>query len=264
MKTINIELGRHLKNIRVITLADYHTGSPNCNVELIKREIEFIKNNEDVFVLVNGDLIDNVTRTSLGDVYTQVLSPMQQMQTVIDMLTPIKHKILCLTSGNHEDRSYKTDGVDLMRIVAKELGLEDRYSNTSCVLFIRFGQTFRKETSGSGKNRMVCYTMYVTHGSGGGGSIGSKSNRASALQGIIDTDIYVISHMHTPNAFKEAYHRVDTRNSAVTIVDKLFVITGAKLDWNGSYADKKSLKPSALVNPIINLNGSRKEFSATL
>lgn len=266
MKCINVNLGRDLKEIKLITVADYHNGSPQCNTELIEKEINFIKNNENVFAIVNGDLIENATKSSVGDVFTQKLSPMEQLKKIIELLTPIKDKIICITSGNHEDRSYKNEGIDLMCIVARELGLEDRYCNASCLVFLRFGQqsNSHKETNGSGKIRKLCYTIYVTHGSGGGGTIGAKSNRASSLQSIIDADIYVISHMHTPNAFKEGYHRVDTRNSAVSLVDKLFVISGAKLEWNNSYAEKKSLKPSSLVNPVIHLNGTRKEFFATL
>lgn len=266
MKTININLGRELSNVKIITVADYHTGSPQSDENLIKKELEYVQNNKDVYAIINGDLIDNATKTSVGDVYTQNLSPMQQLEKIVSMLRPIKDKILCITSGNHEDRSYKNEGIDMMKIVASELGLQDRYSNASCVLFLRFGEMSegRKETNGSGMPRQVCYTIYVTHGSGGGGSIGSKSNRVSSLQGIIDTDIYIISHMHTPNVFKEAYHRVDTRNSFVSLVDKLFVITGGKVKWNDSYAEKKSLKPTSLVNPIIHLNGKKKEFTAVL
>ena len=264
MKTINIELSRELEDLKLVTVADYHCGSSQCQMSLIKDELEYIKNNDNVYAIVNGDLLENATRSSLGDVYTQRISPMEQLNKIIEMLKPIKDKILCLTSGNHEDRSYRTEGIDLMKIVSRELGLSDRYSNGSCLLFIRFGELTLKETKNKDKKRMVCYTAYVTHGSGGGGKIGSKSNRASELQNIIDADIYIISHMHTPNAFKEGYYRVDTRNSVVSFVDKLFVISGAKLDWNNSYAEKKSLKPSSLVNPIITLDGRKKWFTASL
>ena len=266
MKTININLSRELNNVEIITIADWHIGNPTCNYQLIQQEIDYIKNNENVYAILNGDILENITKTSLGDIYTQKMSPMEQLHKAIELLTPIKDKILCVTSGNHCDRSYRTDGVDLMRIVTRELGIEHKYSNASCTLFIRLGETERnvKETNGSGKRRQICYTVYVVHGSSGGGTIGAKSNAVSRLQSIIDTDIYVMSHLHSPNTFKESYHRVDVRNNTVQLVDKLFVITGAKVDWNGSYAEKKSLKPSSLVNPIIHLNGKRKEFTATL
>lgn len=266
MKSIKINLSRDLDNIQIITVADYHVGNPTCNYDLINKEIEYIKNNDNVYAIVNGDLIENALKTSLGDVYSQKLSPIQQVEKIIEMLKPIKDKILCMTSGNHEFRSYRNDGLDIMRLVARELELEDRYSMGSCLLFLRFGEIAIqvKETNGSGKRRQMCYTLYVTHGSGGGGLIGNKSNTASKLQHIIDADIYVVSHMHVPNVFKEAYHRVDVRNNTIALVDKLFVISGAKLEWGNSYAEMKSLKPSSLVNPIIHLNGKKKEFTATL
>ena len=266
MKTIKLDLSRELDNLKIVTIADYHIGSPTCNYNLIDKEIEYVKNNDNVYAIVNGDLIENALKTSLGDVYSQKLSPIQQVEKIIELLRPIKDKILCMTSGNHEFRSYRNDGLDIMRLVARELNLEDKYSIGSCVIFLRFGEMARntKETNGSGKPRKVCYTLYVTHGSGGGGLIGNKSNTASKLQNIVDTDIYVVSHMHVPNVFKEAYHRVDVRNNTIALVDKLFVISGAKLEWDNSYAEMKSLRPSSLVNPIIHLNGKKKEFTATL
>ena len=266
MKVINVNLSRDLKNIKIITVADWHIGNPTCNYQLIEEELNYIKTNEDVYVILNGDILENITKTSLGDIYTQQMSPMEQLHKAVELLYPIKDKILCITSGNHCDRSYKTDGVDLMRVVARELGIEDKYSNASCVLFVRLGESEKnlKETNGSGKRRQICYTLYVVHGLSGGGSIGAKSNTVAKLQGIIDTDIYVMSHLHSPNTFKESYYRVDTRNNTVALVDKLFVISGAKLDWNGSYAEKKSIKPSSLVNPIITLDGRKKHFTAHL
>lgn len=266
MKTININLGRELDSIKIVTVCDYHIGNPTCSYDLIKQELDYIKNNENVYAILNGDIIENITRSSIGDIYTQKMSPMEQVRVALELLRPIKDKILCITTGNHEMRSYKTEGIDLMRLIACELEIEDRYSSASCLLFLRFGeqQNGKKESNGSGKPRQVCYTLYATHGASGGGNIGSKANAVSKLQGIIDADIYVMSHLHSPITFKEAYHRVDVRNSTVQLVDKLFLIAGAKVEWNESYAEIKSLKPSSLVNPIIHLNGGKKEFTATL
>lgn len=140
MKSIKINLSRDLDNIQIITVADYHVGNPTCNYDLINKEIEYIKNNDNVYAIVNGDLIENALKTSLGDVYSQKLSPIQQVEKIIEMLRPIKDKILCMTSGNHEFRSYRNDGLDIMRLVARELELEDRYSMGSCLLFLRFGE----------------------------------------------------------------------------------------------------------------------------
>ncbi len=261
MKTIKIDLDRNIDFLEIVPIADAHIGDELCNIDLLKQEIDYVKNNKNAYAILNGDLINNATKNSVSDIYAEQLSPMKQLNLAIELLEPIKDKILCITSGNHEDRTYKTDGIDLSFILTKELNLQDRYSNSSALLFIRFGEINIPETNGSGNNRKVCYTMYVTHGSGGGGKIGSKANRVSDLSSIVDADIYVSSHFHTPIAFKEAYHRTDVRNSKVALVDKLFVITSSFLNYGG-YSEKFNFKPCSNDNPHILLSGVQKQFTS--
>lgn len=263
MKTIRIDLERNFQYIEIVPIADAHIGDALCDMELLKREIEYVKNNENAYAILNGDLMNNAIKSSVSDIYNERLSPMKQLEMATALLRPITHKILCVTSGNHEDRTYKTDGIDLTRLLCRELGLEDRYSNASVLLFIRFGELRAQETNGSGKNRKVCYTVYVTHGAGGGGRTGSKANRASSLSSIIDSDIYITSHFHTPIAFKESYHRTDVRNSTVSLVDKLFVVTSSFLNYGG-YGEKFCFAPTSKDNPHILLDGTRKYFTATV
>lgn len=263
MKTIRIDLERNLNYLEIVPIADAHIGDPLSDMDLLKREIEYVKNNDNAYAILNGDLINNAIKTSVSDVYSERLTPMQQLELAARLLKPISNKILCVTSGNHEDRTYKTDGIDLTKVLCRELGVEDRYSNASALLFIRFGELKTQETNGSGKNRKVCYTVYVTHGSGGGGRTGSKANRASNLASIIDSDIYITSHFHTPIAFKESYHRTDVRNSTVSLVDKLFVVTSSFLNYGG-YGEKFCFAPTSKDNPHILLDGSRKYFTATV
>lgn len=263
MKTIKVDLDRDIQFLELVPIADAHIGDSLCDMELLRREIEYVRTNRNAYAILNGDLLNNAIKTSVSDIYSEVLSPMQQLEVAVNLLTPIKDKILCVTSGNHEDRSYKTDGIDLTRLLCREMGLEDKYSNASALLFIRFGELKQTETNGSGKNRKVCYTVYVTHGSGGGGKTGSKANRASNLASIIDADIYITSHFHTPIAFKESYHRTDVRNSTVSLVDKLFIVTSSFLNYGG-YGEKFSFRPSSKDNPHIYLLGNRKYFSASV
>lgn len=263
MKTIKVDLDRACQMIELVPIADAHIGDPLCDMELLKREIDYVKNNTNAYAVLNGDLLNNAIKSSVSDVYAERVSPMDQLKIAVELITPIKDKILCVTSGNHEDRSYKTDGIDLTYLLCRQLGLESKYSNSSCLLFIRFGELKSFETNGSGKNRKVCYTVYVTHGSGGGSKTGSKANRASDLAGIVDSDIYITSHFHTPIAFKEAFHRTDVRNSTVAMVDKLFVVTSSFLNYGG-YGEKYHFKPTSKDNPHILLSGTRKQFTAKI
>ena len=142
--------------------------------------------------------------------------------------------------------------------MAKQMGLDDKYTPTSATIFIRFG-----DGGHSTRYRKVCYTIYVLHGSGGGRKEGAKAIRLADMASIIDTDIYIHSHTHLPMVMKQAFHRIDNKNSAVALVDKMFVNTAANLKYGG-YGEAGAFKPASTDTPVIYLSGSKKYFEAKL
>ena len=265
MKPIKATLSRELDRLEIVPLADLHLGDALCDINLIKQKIEYIKNNENVYCLLNGDILNNSTKTSVGDVYSETLTPMAQLKRAVSLFEPIKDKILCVTNGNHEARTWKSDGIDLMSILCSQLGIEDRYANESALLFLRFGKQTRgrKENNGSGKVRMVGYILHITHGSGGGRKEGGKANRLADMASIVDADIYIHSHTHLPMIMKQAFYRTDIKNSYVALVDKLFVNTAAMLNYGG-YGEMYEFKPASKDTPHIFLSGKKKQFTAKL
>lgn len=265
MKVIKIDLPREFSSVEIHTFADEHIGDEHSDLKRLLNRIEYVKNTPNAYCILNGDIIDNATKTSIGDTYTQVFNPMEQLSKAVEIFEPIKDKILCITHGNHENRTYKKEGINLSCLMAKQLGLGDKYTSTSAVLFIRLGTQSRgqKETNGSGKIRRVCYTLYVLHGSGGGRKEGAKAIRLADMASIVDTDIYIHSHTHLPMVMKQAFHRIDTTNSSIALVDKLFVNTAANLTYGG-YGEAGEFKPSSTDTPVIYLNGSKKYFEAKL
>ena len=264
MTTIKIDLPRELDSIELHTFADEHIGDEHSDIKRVMERIEYVKNTPNAYCIMNGDIMDNATKTSIGDTYTQVFNPMEQLAKAVELFEPIKDKILCITHGNHENRTYKKEGINLSRLIANQLGLADRYTPTSAVLFIRVGESTRfTESKGSGKKRQICYTVYVMHGSGGGRKEGAKAIRLADMACIIDTDIYIHSHTHLPMIMKQGYHRIDLPNSGVQLVTKLFVNTAANLDYGG-YGEAQAFKPSSKDTPVIYLSGTRKAFEAKL
>ena len=258
MKIIKINLPRELSSIELHVFADEHIGDEHSDVKRVMERIEYVKNTPNAYCILNGDIIDNATKTSIGDTYTQVFNPMEQLAKAVELFAPIKDKILCITHGNHENRTYKKEGINLSRLIANQLGLEDRYTPTSAVLFIRVG------TGGShNHNRPVCYTIYVTHGSGGGRKEGAKAIRLADMASIIDTDIYIHSHTHLPMIMKQAFHRIDTTNNSIALVTKLFVNTAANLTYGG-YGEAQEFKPTSNDTPVIYMSGTKKSFEARL
>ena len=257
MKVIKIDLPKELRSVEIHTFADEHIGDEYSDLKRVLSRIEYVKNTPNAYCILNGDIIDNATKTSIGDTYTQVFNPMEQLAKAVEIFEPIKDKILCITHGNHENRTYKKEGINLSYLMANQLGLADRYTPTSAIVFVRLGADTHRP------GRKVRYTIYVLHGSGGGRKEGAKAIRLADLAGIIDTDIYIHSHTHLPMIMKQAFHRVDNNNSTVALVDKLFVNTAANLKYGG-YGEAGAFKPSSTDTPVIYLNGNKKYFEAKL
>ena len=258
MKVIKIDLPKELSSVELHTFADEHLGDEHSDLKRLLARIEYVKNTPNAYCILNGDIIDNATKTSIGDTYTQVFNPMEQLAKATEIFEPIRDKILCITHGNHENRTYKKEGINLSCLMAKQLGLSDKYTPTSAVLFLRFG-TGSPHTH----SRKIRYTVYVLHGSGGGRKEGAKAIRLADMASIIDTDIYIHSHTHLPMVMKQAFHRIDNKNSCVALVDKLFVNTAANLTYGG-YGEAGEFKPSSKDTPIIYLSGTKKYFEAKL
>lgn len=256
MKIIKIELPKELSSIELHTFADEHIGDEHSDLKRVLSRIEYVKNTPNAYCILNGDIIDNATKTSIGDTYTQVFNPMEQLAKAVEIFEPIRDKIICITHGNHENRTYKKEGINISCLMAKQLGLEDRYTPTSATIFIRLGENTLR-------HRKFRYTVYVLHGSGGGRKEGAKAIRLADMASIIDTDIYIHSHTHLPMVMKQAFHRVDNNNSTVALVDKLFVNTAANLKYGG-YGEAGAFKPSSTDTPVIYLSGTKKYFEAKL
>jgi predicted MPP superfamily phosphohydrolase len=256
MHTVKIELPKELKQIEIHTLADLHMGDSFCDHIEIQRQIKAIKDTPNAYCILNGDLMNNATKTSISDSYAENLTPMQQIGQAVELLTPIKDKIFSIQSGNHEKRTYNKEGIDLTEIVARELRLTDRYSKTGNLIFIRFGWD-------TNHCRKQWYSIYANHGSGGGRKEGAKAIRLADMASIVDADVYIHSHTHLPMIMKQGFFRVNTAASVVTNVTKLFVNTSSTLEYGG-YGEGYEFKPNSKDTPIIYLDGTRKRADARL
>lgn len=251
MKPIKIDLPSDLEKIEIHPLADLHIGDHCCEYRRIQAELEYIKNTPGCYCLLDGDLMDTAIASSVGDTYGANLQPKEQLEHCVKLFEPLKDKILAVVGGNHENRIYKESGIDITQLMCSELGIADRYSSTTALLFVRLG------TDTGDTRRKVRYSIYMTHGSGGGRKEGGKINRLADLAGIVDADIYVMAHVHQPASFRNRFYRSDTINSKVHQVEHLFVNTAAWLGYGG-YGDKAGFKPASTINPVIYLDGTKK------
>lgn len=264
MESISVNLGREKDHVRIAIIGDAHIGDPNANERLLRERVSYIEKNDDMYVMLLGDLMNNATKGSVSDVYGENLTPMQALQRLVEIFDPIRNRIIVMTDGNHEARSYKEVGVDLTYILACELGIKDRYIPDAALAFVTFGELAngKKESNGSGNVRQMTYSIYASHGRGGGGTVGSKMNALEKLASICDADVYCHAHSHLPGVFKESFFRTDIRARKAMQVEKLFVNSNAYLNYGG-YGKASNFRPASLAMPVIWLSGTQREMYGT-
>lgn len=259
MKVIKHRLG-DFRQIEILPLADLHIGDIHSDGKKIAEWLEYIEKTPNCFTILNGDLMDTAIKTSVGDTYGATLRPMEQLQQCVKLFGKIasEGKILACCGGNHEARIYRNDGLDVTQMLCNQLSVGDLYSPESALIFVQFG-----EQDSDHHHWPMLYSLYCVHGSGGGRKESSKVGRLVELASIIDADIYIHSHVHTPAVVRNAYYRVDTRRCTTSKVDKLFVNTSSSLQYGG-YGEAASFKPNSLETPMIILDGHKRGMRAVL
>lgn len=246
----------------VYCLSDLHIGDERSCTDVVAQRIKQVEEDPFGVCILNGDIMNTATKTSVSDIYSERLSPMQQIEAAVKMLEPIKDKVIAATSGNHEARIYRTDGIDTMRFVCRELGIEDKYHPDGVLVFLRFGRR-RSRVYHNDKNPRQWYSIYATHGSGGGRKEGAKAIRLADMASIVDADVYLHGHTHLPMVMKSSFYRADSSNCCAKLVEKLFVNTAAALEYGG-YGQAQEFKPASLSNPVVHLTAAYKKATATL
>ena len=263
MRCLRIERPREWKDARLYVIADEHIGDPHHDAVALEEKINAIRNDDRAMVIVNGDILNCALRNSVSDVYGEKMTLGEQIEYVTKLLEPIKDKIIAGTIGNHEYRAYKEAGIDIVKVIFANLGIVDRYLCEGGLIFIRMGQN---GTNRHGRKNppKLWYSVYVTHGSGGGGRReGGKINSLVELASTADADIYIHAHTHTPMIVRKCYYRADPYNCTGVMVDRLFVNTAASLSYGG-YGQMFGYAPSSKKSPVITLNGEKKAAYASL
>lgn len=247
MTEITINLGTKTNAIEIVPLGDLHIGDSCCNIEKIKETINYIKNTKNCYCILNGDLMNNALKTSKSDLYLETMTIEQQQDLLVELLMPIKDKILIMAQGNHEYRSSVLCGTDPLRFVARSLDLlsKGRYTDNSYVLTLQFGK--RNGMS----NITNSYVVFGIHGaSGGGRRAGSTANALEEMNKIIpNADLYLHSHTHTTMNYPDSIFVYNNSSKKLERHYRTYFNTNSFLEYGG-YGERKGYKPTD-TNPSV-------------
>jgi len=237
-------------------LSDIHMQSPECDTELLKRDLSLI--DDKTYIIGNGDWFDAIVLTDPR--YSKV-SDKTHTDAIInecifelrDLFEPYKDRLVGCGIGNHCWTFNKRAGVDPIGILCNLLGEEGKpikHLGYSAYLRLRF------EHESGGQIKTIYY--YQHHGWGAGSTTeGYNITKYAKHSRNWKADIHAYGHVHE-RAFKELPPRISMQPIACQWkTDKEYlVLTGSYLktlnkEVHPTYAEVKGINPSPLGCSIV-------------
>lgn len=245
MEVLHYRFDPELRWLGIVPIADIHVGDPAFREDMFTAALRWIDANRDwVRIVLNGDVLNAATKRSKSDVYTSRMSPQEELDWAVETLYPFRDLILCVNSGNHEERISRDVGIDVSKELAERLGVP--YSGSGALLVLNVGKNRHSKPES--------YTVYVTHGFGGGRRVGSKANNLEMVPLAVEgADLYIWGHVHQAIYFANRTYRADARGRKALDRHRHHIISCSFLDYG--YAERLGLVPSPFVLPVALLCG---------
>ena len=177
--------------VTIVVTSDWHIGEKSCDMEALKRDVDKWLNTDDLFVIINGDLIENGTG-SIGtqSATEQIISPEMQHRVAAQIVKELSDndKLITITSGNHEQRSERVLFETFRQIVG----------DTNAAIFGNKG-VVSLEIISNNSPPSVIYDIFVGHKMPGMTANNPFGAHMRMLKTYDIVDISLIGHVHNWN-----------------------------------------------------------------
>lgn len=228
------------RTIKVWAVADVHIGARECDLDGFRAFLSKIAQDADSYLVICGDVLNNCTRSSVSDIWSETMPPSAQIELSAELLEPVKDRILGCVGGNHERRSVRETDLNPLYDVFVLLGKRELFRENFC--FVRVNMQH-----GNTRNH---YGLLLIHGK-------STAKRAKFDLAVEGVDAIVGAHLHTPETRKGG-KLVFTKSNRVVV--KPFVsLTATSWLQYGGYAASSLLLPQATSDPqclVLEWSGS--------
>lgn len=236
----------------IIPVGDVHLAAREHCRKAWDEFCSTVMSRKNVYLIIGGDMMNNALKTSVSNIYEDVMSPSEEKAQLVTQLTPLKDRILCGVQGNHERRTIRDADQDPLYDIFCKMDIEDRYRQNAAFMKLHFGN--------QENHKNPTYTFAVVHGNGSSIYTVSSAAKAERFGMSIDgIDCLVSFHTHKPIDAPIGKLVVDRQNNCVSVKPWRLVVAPSWLDYS-AYAIQKLLTPTARVNQEIWLRGSEKEL----
>ena len=245
-QTLEIKKGKDYAE--VVFFGDVHRGYPTCLLEKAKEMLDYCLCKQ-IYVMLMGDLMEAGLKSSIGSsIYEQILHPQEQYESIVEMLEPLARKGLLLGSlrGNHEDRIFKDTGINIMKVICRDLKIPYLGDAAWQVWYV-------------GKRAYKVYTLH--------GTSGARFNytKVKALEDVARNvapaaHIVAMGHVHETLTWAEQFQDISLKRKKVVQPKRFLVLTGHYLGYDKSYAQKKGFGLGKTGSPKIKLYVDRHDI----
>lgn len=228
---------------------DIHAGVKSCDFEKFREDVEEVRKTPNMYAFLGGDMCDFISpddkrfdAKSLTHESIMELNdlPLKMARQVIDVLMPIKHKLIFGLEGNHEKTLHDKKNIDIASYICTALKIPNLGYTGIC----RLNFTMPGEHS---KNVL----LYVSHGFGSSLKFGGKMNRLIDCIQMIEADIYWMGHNHGKGvAMADRLYLSAKGIPRVFAHHKVCVLGGTYLKTmckgNSSYGERRGYVPAPI------------------
>jgi hypothetical protein len=230
-------------------MGDIHAGARACDVDRLDADIDRIRHDREARVILMGDLADCIKRSDKRfdpeAMWPWLLERSDiaaaQVDWLLERLSPIKGKIMCAVSGNHEDHIRMDWEQDIHDRIRVGLGVP----SMGYYGIVRVSAR-RKDNP----NDTYAIDIAVHHGFGGGTTAGGVLTTLERMLAVYDCDIAAMGHRHKRlhlclQTIRYCANRQDPRIDART---RIGLCAGTYLatfaPGTDTYSGKKGYQPS--------------------
>ena len=201
------------KTAEVAVLSDIHWDNPHCDRKLLKKHLNYCKENDipvviigDLFCLMQGRGDNRRNKSDILPEHNNAFYLDSIVETAVEWFKPYADIIKVIGYGNHETGIIKYQETDLLKRFVEMMNLKcnSDIQTGGYGGWIVYTLHYRKNSVASFKHKYY-------HGSGGGGIVTKGAlNLTRSLEMYEDMDLFTMGHIH------ENSSRNDVRESLMT------------------------------------------------
>jgi len=231
----NVEIEIKTKhNILLIPMADWHVGAKWVWYDRLEEDIDFIRDNANVYSGLCGDFCDNMNSSPFRSKNREQTLALEQQKAVAETyLGELRSKVLWILNGCHDEWSHDSDGFDLAKYMAHK-DSNAYYMGHNGFIKLKVGK--------------VSYKLFVTHNTFNNSALNEGHGLKWVCMKHGGFDIGIQAHKHRPQ-IEEFIMRSKRRH----------ILACGAYKGQDRYGSKKGYPPLKLEIPGIILNPETKE-----